>query len=506
MMSRRLSKSDPVAQRIRRQHSESLDVDKDRASYTPRFYRRAGVVMFSLALVLGSVYLYLAAGSAEDSTPVRPTGLQVSKDGHHLVAADGQPFVVQADTAWTLAERSTRKDVVNYLDTRREQGFNVIMVAVTFEPGGANAYGHKIWNGDASNPNPEYFDHVDFIVEQAEARGMRVALLPAWAQHVTPPRGDGLTLQNAYGYGRWIGARYRDHNIIWIMGGDDKNWHEEIVREVARGVTNGVTGSDTDHAGVTITYHPGGAMSSAEKFHDDAWLDFNMVQSGHCGEFRFDEQETLAAGHVLTTPGFNRLPAKPIMDGEPIYEGHPLCFDPSQGYSTAQQVRNGLYNGVFGGGTGIAYGHHSVWQMYPPGREGVNGPLSYWYDALDDEAATEVQHLRRLLESRPILTRVPDGGTGNGTAGTRYTKADDGAYIMGYSTDGQALEIDLDKLSGDDASLWWYDPRTGQATDVGHRPSANVITQEPPSDHDWVLVADDAARGFPAPGSLQRPV
>ena len=64
-MSRHRSKSDPVAQRVRRQRSESLDVDKDRASNTPRFYQRAGVVMFSLALVLGSVYLYLAAGSAE---------------------------------------------------------------------------------------------------------------------------------------------------------------------------------------------------------------------------------------------------------------------------------------------------------------------------------------------------------------------------------------------------------------------------------------------------------
>ena len=40
-MSRHRSKSDPVAQRVRRQRSESLDVDKDRASNTPRFYWRA---------------------------------------------------------------------------------------------------------------------------------------------------------------------------------------------------------------------------------------------------------------------------------------------------------------------------------------------------------------------------------------------------------------------------------------------------------------------------------
>ena len=139
------------------------------------------------------------------------------------------------------------------------------------------------------------------------------------------------------------------------MGGDDPNWHEEIVREVARGVTNGVTGSDDNNDGVTMTYHP--YSSSMEKFHDDAWLDFNMVQSGHCGE-------QVTGGHLYTTPGFKRVPAKPIMDAEPYYEGHPLCWDPRQGYLTAQQVRNGLYNGVFGGGTGMVYGNHSVWQMH----------------------------------------------------------------------------------------------------------------------------------------------
>jgi len=452
--------------------------------------RITALVMFLLALVL-------VACGAKDSTPAPPTPLQVSQNGHYLVTVDGAPYVMQADTAWRLAERSTREDVIKYLDTRREQGFNVVMVAAAFEVGGGvNTYGHEIWFGDASNPNPEYFDHVDFIVQEAEARGMRVALAPAWILHMTPPSGDGLTAQNAYGYGRWIGERYWDREIIWLMGGDDSNWHEAIAREVARGVTNGVTGSDTDHDGVTMTYHPAGAMSSMEKFPDDAWLDFNMAQSGHCGE-------TLAAGNLLTAPGFDRLPAKPIMDGEPYYEATPLCFDAQQGYSTAQQVRNGLYNGVFGGGTGIVYGHHSVWQMYQPGRTGVNSPLSYWYDALEDEAASNAQHLRKLLESRPSLTRVPDGGTGTGIAGTRYTRADDGAYIMGYSADGQALTIDLGKLSGDRARLWWYDPRTGHATDARNLPSVNAITLEPPDNQDWVLVADDAARGFPAPGASQ---
>ncbi|MGK2868821.1 MAG: glycoside hydrolase family 140 protein [Mycobacterium sp.] len=441
------------------------------------------------------VLVAIGCATVESSAPAPHQWLRASANGHFLVLDNGTPFVIQADSVWWLGERSTREDVIRYLDARRGQGFNTVMFIATFEFGrGRNPYGQKIWDSDASQPNPAFFDHIDFIVAEAEARGMHAAIAPAWVKHVTPPRGDGLTVHNAYGFGQWVGRRYRDRPIIWIMGGDDDNWHVPIVNEVARGITNGVTGSDTGHDGVVITYHPGWAQSSAARFHDEDWLDFNMAQSGHCGR-------TLTAGHRLTTVDFERRPPKPTMDGESFYAGHPLCMDPSQPYSTAQQVRNGIYNGVFGGGAGIAYGHHSVWQMYQPGRKGVNGPVKYWYDALSEKAATQVVHLRRLLQSRPIFTRTPDGGTGTAEAGTRTTTAEDGAYMMVYSADGRPVSVDLNRLSGATARLWWYDPRSGTAIDATTVPSAGEITMTPPEAGDWVLVVDDTAHGFPAPGA-----
>ena len=96
------------------------------------------------------------------------------------------------------------------------------------------------------------------------------------------------------------------------------------------------------------------------------------------------------------------------------YEGHPLCFDPSTGLlNRAASPQRPLQRRVR-----RRYRHRLRAPLrladVPAWPRGVNGPLSYWYDALDDEAATGAQHLRRLLESRPILTRVPDGGTGIG--------------------------------------------------------------------------------------------
>jgi Protein of unknown function (DUF4038) len=56
-------------------------------------------------------------------------------------------------------------------------------------------------------------------------------------------------------------------------------------------------------------------------------------------------------GHFNGTPTWARIasdyeliPAKPVIDGEPIYEDHPIGFDsPKNGYSTATDCRRFIY-------------------------------------------------------------------------------------------------------------------------------------------------------------------
>ena len=45
-----------------------------------------------------------------------------------------------------------------------------------------------------------------------------------------------------------------------------------------------------------MTYHPQGGRSSADWFHNDDWLDFNMLQSGH-GHFFNANYEKIAADY-----------------------------------------------------------------------------------------------------------------------------------------------------------------------------------------------------------------
>jgi hypothetical protein len=79
------------------------------------------------------------------------------------------------------------------------------------------------------------------------------------------------------------------------------------------------------------------------------------------------------------------------------------------------------------------------------------------------------------------------------------TRAGDGAYLMAYTPGGEPFTTDLTAVSGQAVNAWWYDPRTGAATPIpGVARGTHAF--EPPSREDWVLVVDDAARGFGPPG------
>src|SRR5687768_13660078 len=154
--------------------------------------------------------------------------LRVSENQRYLQTADGKPFFWLGDTAWELFHRLTREEAERYLRNRAEKGFTVIQAVVLAELNGLhdpNPYGHTpLENDDPSRPNEEYFRHVDWIVGKAEALGLTVGMLPTWGDKWNPGRhGAGPEVfnpKNAEVYGEWLGRRYRDNAIIWILGGD----------------------------------------------------------------------------------------------------------------------------------------------------------------------------------------------------------------------------------------------------------------------------------------------
>ncbi|MHA6624440.1 glycoside hydrolase family 140 protein [Pseudonocardia sichuanensis] len=425
--------------------------------------------------------------------PLAP--VRVSDDGRFFVHADGTPFFWLADTAWSIFVNLDRAEVERYLDTRAAQGFTVIQAVAVFPQAGGpgpNRYGHdplaEGMTPAVSDSGDDYWDHVDFVIDAAAERGLRIGLLPVWADKQA---GELVTAENAGAYGEFLGARYRDR-VVWIMGGDSgADGVEDVWCALAEGVAVGANGRP-DHAGLLMTYHPRGDQTSAEWFHDDEWLSFNMLQGGHCR--RWDNLLGLIEGN------YARTPPKPFLDGESIYEDHPICWKPEDGFSTPEDVRRNAYWSVFGGAAGHTYGHHAVWQFLTEDGDASLGARGTWTEALDFPAGQQMRHLRALVESRPYLTRIPDQSVVDGS-GVRATRDADGSYLMAYTTDGAAFAVDTTVLTGDALRAWWFDPRTGTATDAGTVERGASVEFGPPEETDWVLVVDDAARGFGPPGS-----
>ena len=70
---------------------------------------------------------------------------------------------------------------------------------------------------------------------------------------------------------------------------------------------------------------------------------------------------------------------------------------------------------------------------------------------------------------------------------------------MIYSATSRGYTLNPGALSGESLHFWWFDPRDGTHIDLGVFPRSNLVEVTPPNkgeDIDWVLVVDDAMRGF----------
>lgn len=446
--------------------------------------------------------------------------LKVGADRRFVVTADGRPFFYLADTAWELFHRLDRKQVVAYLDLRARQRYTAIQAVALAELDGVtdpNAYGDlplvdrnparpAITPGAAPGDARayDYWDHVDFVVDEANKRGLYIALLPTWGRWVTD-KDKVFDVANARAFGEFLGKRYARKGIIWVLGGDRLcDGTEPVWRSMAAGVTLGATGKEDNHDGVLMTFHPRGGRTSAACFHDEPWLDFNMWQTGH-------SRAEKTRSWLKIGSDYTRARVKPVLDGEPLYEDHPIEFMAKElGYSFDAHVRQRAYWAVFAGAFGHAYGNHAVWQMYAPAKKPINGPLFPWSDAIHRPGAAQMRHLRNLIESRPMAGRVPDDALVEDTLGGAdhigATRGD--GYAFYYSPQGRKFTAVLGKISGGSLNAQWYCPRTGGTRKIdGAIPNKGTKEFAPPSEgfgSDWVLVLDDAAKTFGTPGVLAR--
>ena len=430
--------------------------------------------------------------------------LRVAANHRYLEYDDGTPFLYLGDTAWELFHRLNREEAQYYLSNRAAKGFTVIQAVALAELGGTdtpNAYGDlPLIDRDPSRPNEDYFRHVDQIVQYAEELGLFMGMLPTWGSSWKLDGRDTaiFTAENARAYGRFIGERYRDNAIIWILGGDQNIENEEeraIIQAMALGIKEGDGGVHL------ITFHPRGPGRSSEFIPDAEWLDFNMCQTSH-GAHDHDTGLFIDHDYALEPP-------KPTVDGESRYESMPVGFyyreisryDRFDDYD----ARQAAYWALMAGACGHTYGNNNIWQMWTPDRKPMIWANIPWYESLDHPGAFQMGHMRRLFESRPFQELMPDqsmilDGPSSGGAKIRAARSINGTFAFIYSPRGEQFTLDKRVFKALGVEEYWFDPRYGCNYSIHTATNAAFQTYAPPTSgrgNDWILIMDVDKAGIP---------
>ena len=440
--------------------------------------------------------------------PIDTRALKVSENGRFLTTGDGKPFFWLGDTGWLLFNRLTREEAIVYLDDRKQKGFNVIQAMLLHDVPSRNVYlDSSVINKDVAKPavttgntyqkgkEYDYWDHIDYIIDEAAKRKIYIGLVPVWGTNVKEGK---VNAAQAKIYAKFLAERYRNKwNIIWLDGGDIKGSDKT---EVWLTIAETIRANDPNHL---ITFHPRGRTASSEWFHDKDWLDFNMVQSGH----RRYDQDTSAKEKRHYGPDnwkyieddYKLTPIKPTIDAEPSYEDIPQgLHDAKQPRWTADDVRRYGYWSVFSGAFGYTYGHNSVMQMYKTtDKEPAYGPRDTWDVALNATGARQMIYLKNLMLSRSYFDRVPDQSIVAGKNGEKYSRlvATRGkSYVMVYTYTGKDFELNMGKITGDKVKASWFDPKTGKTTPIDTVSNTGICKFNPPGEekdgNDWVLILD----------------
>jgi hypothetical protein len=313
---------------------------------------------------------------------------------------------------------------------------------------------------------------------------------------------NGVTKDRAYG--QYLGNRYKNvDNIIWMSGNDFADWTNTTADAAARAVALGILDVDQRHVH-TLELGPDASSST----YDSTWAPIITVDAAYTYYATYDE--------VLKE--YNRVNHMPVFMVEANYEGEQncTCFD----FGSPSTLRRQEYWAMLSGSTGQLYGTIYTDQL----------PLG-WQSNLNTPGAIQFSYLNQLFGPRRWFDLVPDTSHTVVTAGygtyistspfgsNNYVTAGataDGALVMAYVPQNQAITVDLRKLSGQVAAQW-FDPANGTFRPIAGSPFANTGPRQfahpgPNSDGDvdWVLVleatpAPVAASGPPTQASAVSP-
>ena len=446
---------------------------------------------FSMCLCFYILVIFFSCESRHSIKPI----LEVSENGRYLKYQNGAPFFWLGGTSWGMSEWLSREEINIYLDDRKEKEFNLVQICVfwgkrednptSFTLNPPNAYGFKAFEeengiantfkpnvvegGTSENPN-DYWDHVEYIIQEADKRNMIVALLPVWGRRYVnaihkPYSEPVFSIESMNSYGAFLGSLLRKYdNLIWVLGGDVQadagGNYLTYYRSMAEGIIYGITQEkirwDEDSPlwdKALITYHPDGnpSKNSSTWFHKDQWLDFNMIETY---EFKDSVYKAVSNDYNLNNP------IKPTVMGEPSYEGI-MPGKPTRGIDMRRQA----FQSFFAGAAGFTYGG----KFDEEGNGPLWSPFHGWKKMLDMEGAKTMRYVKLFCMNQNWPNWTPDNSilAGEEEKGALQPVAVRNNFVNEfyiYFPENRSISVDLSEEKIVNISVQWFNPYSGDYT------------------------------------------
>jgi len=253
--------------------------------------------------------LLILAASAPSKEPVYP--IKVSENRRYFVDQNGNPVFWLGTTQWQIFREYTLEEARTTLQRVKANGFAFVQAMLMGVGDGTqpNVYGEKPWlNNDPLTPNEAYFRNVDSVIQTARENNV-VFSVTLYHQRYR----KYITVKNARAWAKWLAQRYkRVPNIVWSMTPEARGEFVPVLRELAAGLHEG------DEGYHVITFKPDPAPYSSSFIHNEAWLDFNSMQTWN----------SIQLIYPMVTKDYNLKPVKPVLMAEGAYEkGSEYGFD-----------------------------------------------------------------------------------------------------------------------------------------------------------------------------------
>jgi hypothetical protein len=433
--------------------------------------------------------------------------LTVSGNGRYLQTPVGQPFLVVADSAWNLMSLSPANQAF-YMDARKAQGFNTLLVAGVTGPYIGTAFtdssGHAPFgnNSDFSTTNATYFNNVVAMVALAQSKNMLLLFYPMetgyWlfnsannASLTGPMVANGVGKCRAFG--SYIGNLLKGFpNLIWSYGNDANqalmdaggNAYLLALKAGIESVTQ-VSSLNTIELGSAPGQSPvdfGYGWGNSESTDDPSWKNVSKVNWGYWYiPTSYPAHRYSANGSDIPN---NPIPIIPNVLGEGTYENDTAGTWPGVA-GTPLVIRKASWSWILSGGLGgTVYGNNRVW-TFPYG----------WSNNLQSPGAIHTGQISSFMGKLPWNNLVPDfshtivtSGYGTEFSGGLWANPSSGPLIVNdhyvsvsytasgvviaYAQANSTLNVNLSGFTGT-AFLFaqWYDPTTNAFTPIGTYPS-----------------------------------